>query len=63
MQAYNIMARIHSLNGNWDEIKVVEKKDGNNYIVEYKGQLCTAIFNGVTNCFYVDDKYGVIKKD
>lgn len=63
MQSVKIMAKIHSLNGEMDEVMVVEKQEGNNYIVEYKGQRCTAIFNGITNCFYVDDKYGVISKN
>lgn len=62
MQPVKVMARIYSLDGEMDEVLVVEKKEGNNYIVEYKGQRCTAIFNGITNCFYVDDKYGVIGK-
>lgn len=62
MQQVKVMARIHLLDGEMDEVLVVEKKEGNNYIVEYKGQRCTAIFNGITNCFYVDDKYGVIGK-
>ena len=63
MQAVKVMARIHSLDGEMDEVEVIEKQDGNNYIVEYKGQKCTAIFNGITNCFYVDDKFGVISKN
>lgn len=63
MQSVKVMAKIHSLNGEMDEVMVVEKQEGNNYIVEYKGQRCTAIFNGITNCFYVDDKYGVISKN
>lgn len=62
MQPVKIKARIHSLDGELDEVTVVEKKEGNNYTVEYKGQRCTAIFNGITNCLYVDDKFGVISK-
>ena len=63
MQAVKVMARIHSLDGEMNEVEVIEKQDGNNYIVEYKGQKCTAIFNGITNYFYVDDKFGVISKN
>ena len=41
MQSVKVKARIHSLDGEMDEVTVVEKKEGNNYIVEYKGQKYT----------------------
>lgn len=63
MDSIKVMARIHSLDGDLDEVTVVEKQEGNNYIVEYNGRRCTAIFNGITNCLYVDDKFGVISKE
>lgn len=55
-----IQARIHSLNGNFDECIIVEQKSDNNIIVEYKGKQCTAIYNPFAGCYYVDDIYGTI---
>ena len=52
---------IHSLNGALAEATIVEKIGDNNYIAEYNGVRCTAIFNPFAGRFYVDDKYGVIK--
>jgi hypothetical protein len=54
------VGRINSLNGKEDEITVLEKvqdKD-NDYIVEYKGVRCHALFNWFVNRYYVDDVYG-----
>lgn len=52
---------IHSLNGALAKATIVEKVGDNNYIAEYNGVRCTAIFNPFAGRFYVDDKYGVIK--
>ena len=38
MQSVKVKARIHSLDGEMDEVTVVEKREGNNYIVEYNKQ-------------------------
>lgn len=54
-------AKIHSLNGEFDTVKVITAKDCNNIIVEYKGKKCTAILNGFVGCLFVDDKYGIIE--
>ena len=61
MKPYKAMAHIHSLNGEIKEVTVLENDGGNNYIVEYNGVKCTAIFNPFAGRFYVDDKYGVIR--
>lgn len=53
---------IHSLNGALAKATIVEKVGDNNYIAEYNGVRCTAIFNPFAGRFYVDDKYGVIKE-
>lgn len=53
--------RIHSLEGQLDDITVIEKTGDNQYVVDYKGTRCSAIFNFFTGCYYVDDVYGVIK--
>ena len=53
---------IHSLNGALAKATIMEKVGDNNYIAEYNGVRCTAIFNPFAGRFYVDDKYGVIKE-
>ncbi len=63
-KAFTAMAHINSLDGDMDEITVLEERqkgDQKYYIVKYKDILCTAIFNGFTCSYYADDKYGVIK--
>ena len=65
MKPYKTQAHIHSLNGQMDEITVLEKveqKRQNYYIVDYKGVKCTAIFNWFNCTYYADDIYGRIKE-
>lgn len=52
---------IHSLNGGLAEATIMKKIGDNQYIAEYNGIKCTAIYNPFVNRYYVDDKYGVIK--
>lgn len=40
-----VMAHIHSLNGEKAGITVLEKVGDNDYIVDYKGVRCHALFN------------------
>lgn len=63
MKPYKAMAHIHSLNGELREVTVLEQKDSVNYIVEYGGVKCTAVFNFYVCQFYADDKYGVIEEN
>lgn len=55
-------ARIHSLNGEFDEVTMVKEPEQNTpyFIFKYRGIYCTGIFNPFAGCFYVDDKYGLI---
>jgi len=56
-------AHIHSLDGAMDEITVLgEDKQGDKtvYTVNYKGTICTAIFNIFTYSYFADDIYGKI---
>ena len=68
MKPYNVMAHIHSLNGEMKEITVLEQDTlfgppiPNAYIVSYGGVKCTAIYNPLTCQYYADDKYGIIKE-
>lgn len=59
---YKAMAHIHSLGGEMKEVTVLEQKDATNYIVEYGGVKCTAVYNFYVCQFYADDKYGIIKE-
>ncbi len=63
---YTTTAHINSLDGDMDEITVLEERQKGNqkyYIVKYKDILCTAIFNGFTCSYYADDIYGIIKEE
>lgn len=60
---YKTMAHIHSLKGEMDEIMVLEELENNDYIVEYKGVKCHALFNWFVCEFYADDIYRVIKEN
>ena len=51
------MAHINSLNGKMDEITVLEQISNNDYIVDYKGVKCHALFNFFTSEYYADDVY------
>ena len=62
MKPYKAMAHIHSLNGEIKEITVLEKVGDNDYIVEYNGVKCHAIFNWFVCAYYADDKYGIVKE-
>ena len=45
MKEYRVMAHINSLNGEKAEITVLEKVGDNDYIVNYNGVKCHALFN------------------
>ena len=46
MKEYKAIAHIHSLNGEMAEITVLEEVGNNDYIVNYKGVKCHALFTG-----------------
>ena len=60
MTPFKTQAQIHSLNGKMDEITVFEKVGENDYIVDYKGVKCHALFNWFNGTYYADDVYGRI---
>ena len=62
MKEYKAMAHINSLNGKLAEITVLENVGDNDYIVEYNGIKCHAIFNWFVCEYYADDVYGIIKE-
>lgn len=53
--------RIHSLNGELREATILKRLGDNDYLAEFNGVRCHAIFNVFVGRFYVDDKYGVIQ--
>lgn len=60
---YKVQAHIHSLNGKMDEITVLEKVGDNDYIVDYKGVKCHALFNWFVCEYYADDVYTIVKEN
>lgn len=51
---------IHSLDGKLALATIHEKIGDNDYLAEYNGVKCHAIFNPFVGRFYVDDKYAII---
>ena len=62
MKPYKAQAHINSLNGELREITVLEKAGDNNYIVDFEGVKCHALFNWFVCSFYADDVYGKISE-
>ncbi len=52
---------IHSLGGEMREATILAKTGDNQYLAEYGGVKCTAIYNPFVGAYYVDDKYGIVK--
>lgn len=57
-----IAARIHSLNGDFDQVHLVSEHGPKDIVVLYKDKFCTAIYNIFAGCYYVDDVHGVIQE-
>lgn len=57
---FETTAMIHSLNRKAAAV-ILDKVGDNQYRAAYQGLLCSAIYNPFTDCFYVDDKFGVIR--
>ncbi len=56
-----VRAKIHSLDGQFAQVKILSDNGDNNIIVEYNGKKCTAIYNVFAGAYFVDDIYGIIK--
>ena len=65
---FKIKAYINSLNQGKmistekAEVKVLEQVGDNDYIVDYNGVKCHAVFNFFTGAYYADDIYGRIEE-
>lgn len=63
MNGYKTQAYINSLNKGkmqpevMDEITVLERVGDNDYIVDYKGVKCHALFNWFVCAYFADDVY------
>ena len=63
-----VTAYIHSLKDKVNnrhvlgEAEIIKNIGDNQYLAEYNGVKCTAIFNPFTCYYYVDDVYGVVEK-
>ena len=58
MTPFKTQAHIHSLNGEMDEITILKEIGHNEYLVDYRGVKCSAIFNWFNGTYYADDVYG-----
>lgn len=56
-----VKAHICSLRGAMAEVTLLEKIGDNDYLVEYNGIKCHALFNWFAGSYYVDDIYGIVK--
>lgn len=56
-----VKAKIHSLDGQFAQVKILSDNGDNNIIVEYNGKKCTAIYNVFAGAYFVDDIYGIIE--
>lgn len=63
MMSQKTYAHINSLGGQKDEITVLQQVGDNDYLVDYKGVKCHAIFNPFVCEYYADDLYTVVKED
>ena len=63
MKPFKTQAHIHSLKGEMDEITVLKELSNNDYIVDYKGVKCHALFNWFVCAFYADDIYRIVKEE
>ncbi len=62
-----VKAYIHSLKDKehdrhvLGEAEIIKKIGDNQYLAEYNGVRCTAIFNPFVEKYFVDDVYGIIE--
>ena len=52
---------IHSLDGGLAEATILKRTGDNQYLADYNGVKCTAIFNPFVGKYYVDYKYGIVR--
>lgn len=60
--AQETQAVIHSLHGKLDTAIILSHEDNNHCLAEYRGEICTAVWNPFSGYYYVDDIYGKVGK-
>lgn len=64
-----VTAYIHSLKDQehnrhvLGEAEIIKRIKDNQYLAEYNGVRCTAIFNPFAGAFFVDDVHGIVRKE
>ena len=60
--SFKTEAMVHSINA-VKEVEIIEKRGDNDYLAKVGDVVCTAIFNPFVGLYYVDDVYGVVRRD
>ena len=60
--SFKANAMVHSINA-VKEVEIIEKRGDNDYLAKVGDTVCTAIFNPFVGLYYVDDVYGVVRRD
>lgn len=60
--SFKTQAMVHSI-GDVKEVEIIEKRGDNDCLVKVDDVICTAIFNPFVGLYYVDDVYGVVRRD
>lgn len=60
--SFKTEAMVHSIKA-VKEVEIIEKRGDNDYLAKVGDVVCTAIFNPFVGLYYVDDVYGVVRRD
>lgn len=60
--SFKVNAMVHSIKA-IKEVEIIEKRGDNDYLAKVGDVICTAIFNPFVGLYYVDDVYGVVRRD
>ena len=60
--SFKTEAMVHSIQA-VKEVEIIEKRGDNDYLAKVGDVVCTAIFNPFVGLYYVDDVYGVVRRD
>ena len=60
--SFKTEAMVHSIKA-VKEVEIIEKRGDNDYLAKVGDVVCTAIYNPFVGLYYVDDVYGVVRRD
>lgn len=60
--SFKVNAMVHSIKA-IKEVEIIEKRGDNDYLAKVGDVICTAIYNPFVGLYYVDDVYGVVRRD